>query len=232
MKIGGLQKTSLIDYPGKIAATVFLIGCNFHCPFCQNPELVDPQKIKKQLSISEKDFFKFLDARKGLIEGICITGGEPTIHSDLIDFIKKIKQKGFLVKLDTNGSSPEILKKLLKEKLLDFIALDIKSSQNNYSKAVGVKVDLAKIKKSIDLIKNSGINYEFRTTVVPGLVEREDIEEMGEWLKGAKKIALQQFQNKKVLDKKFEKVQPYSEEILKDFKKILGKYIGKVELRL
>ena len=232
MKIGGLQKTSLIDYPGKIAATVFLIGCNFHCPFCQNPELVDPQKIKKQLSISEKDFFKFLDARKGLIEGICITGGEPTIHSDLIDFIKKIKQKGFLVKLDTNGSSPEILKKLLKEKLLDFIALDIKSSQNNYSKAVGVKVDLAKIKKSIDLIKNSGINYEFRTTVVPGLVEREDIEEMGEWLKGAKKIALQQFQNKKVLDKKFEKVQPYSEEILKEFQKILEKYIGKVELRL
>ena len=231
MKIGGLQKLTLVDYPGKVAATVFLIGCNFKCPFCQNPELVDPEKIKKQPKISEKEFFAFLDSKKGLIEGICITGGEPTIHADLIDFIKKIKNKGFLIKLDTNGSSPEMLEKLIRAKLLDFIALDIKSSENNYSKASGVKVDLEKINKSIDLIKTSGLDYEFRTTAVPGLVEKEDIEQMGEWLKGAKKFALQQFQNKKVLDKKFTKIEPYSEEIFKEFQKILEKYIEKVELR-
>jgi len=232
MKIGGLQKLTLVDYPGKVAATVFLIGCNFKCPFCQNPELVDPEKIKKQPKISEKEFFAFLDSKKGLIEGICITGGEPTIHADLIDFIKKIKNKGFLIKLDTNGSSPEMLEKLIRAKLLDFIALDIKSSENNYSKASGVKVDLEKINKSIDLIKTSGLDCEFRTTAVPGLVEKEDIEQMGEWLKGAKKFALQQFQNKKVLDKKFTKIEPYSEEIFKEFQKILEKYIEKVELRL
>ena len=231
MKIGGLQKLTLVDYPGKVAATVFLIGCNFKCPFCQNPELVDPEKIKKQPKISEKEFFAFLDSKKGLIEGICITGGEPTIHADLIDFIKKIKNKGFLIKLDTNGSSPEMLEKLIRAKLLDFIALDIKSSENNYSKASGVKVDLEKINKSIDLIKTSGLDCEFRTTAVPGLVEKEDIEQMGEWLKGAKKFALQQFQNKKVLDKKFTKIEPYSEEIFKEFQKSLEKYIEKVELR-
>jgi len=231
MKIGGLQKLTLVDYPGKVAATVFLIGCNFKCPFCQNPELVDPEKIKKQPKISEKEFFAFLDSKKGLIEGICITGGEPTIHADLIDFIKKIKNKGFLIKLDTNGSSPEMLEKLIRAKLLDFIALDIKSIQNSYSKAAGAKVDLEKINKSIDLIKTSGLDCEFRTTAVPGLVEKEDIEQMGEWLKGAKKFALQQFQNKKVLDKKFTKIEPYSEEIFKEFQKSLEKYIEKVELR-
>ena len=166
------------------------------------------------------------------MEGVCITGGEPTIRPDLIDFIKKIKNKGFLIKLDTNGSNPEILEKLIKENLLDFIAMDIKSSQNNYSKAAGVKVDLGKINKSIDLIKNSNIDYEFRTTVVPGLVGKKDIEEIGKWLKGTKNFALQQFQNKKVLDKEFEKIQPYSEETLKEFKKMLEKNIKKVELRI
>ncbi|PJE57621.1 MAG: anaerobic ribonucleoside-triphosphate reductase activating protein [Candidatus Portnoybacteria bacterium CG10_big_fil_rev_8_21_14_0_10_38_18] len=232
MKIGGLQKLTLIDYPGKIAATVFLFGCNFKCPFCQNPELVDTKKVNNQQEISEKEFFDFLDSKKGLIDGICITGGEPTFQLDLIDFIKKIKNKGFLIKLDTNGSNPEILEKLIKENLLDFIAMDIKSSQNNYSKAAGVKVDLGKINKSIDLIKNSNIDYEFRTTVVPGLVGKKDIEEIGKWLKGTKNFALQQFQNKKVLDKEFEKIQPYSEETLKEFKKMLEKNIKKVELRI
>jgi len=236
MKIGGLQKLTLIDYPGKIAATVFLFGCNFKCPFCQNPELVDPKRRTVLRNFggqsSVNNFFKFLDKRKDFLEGVCITGGEPTIRPDLIDFIKKIKNKGFLIKLDTNGSNPEILEKLIKENLLDFIAMDIKSSQNNYSKAAGVKVDLGKINKSIDLIKNSNIDYEFRTTVVPGLVGKKDIEEIGKWLKGTKNFALQQFQNKKVLDKEFEKIQPYSEETLKEFKKMLEKNIKKVELRI
>lgn len=232
MKIGGLQKLSLIDYPGKIAATIFLIGCNFKCPYCQNPELVDPQKIKKQPTISEQDFFKFLNSRKDFLEGVCITGGEPTIHSGIFNLIKKIKEKGFLVKLDTNGNNPEMLKKLLEAKLLDWVAMDIKTSQRNYNKAVGKKIDLKKIKESIELIKNSGVDHEFRMTVAPTIVEKKDIEEVSKWLKGIKKFTLQQFQNQKVLDKAFKKVEPYSERVLKDFQKILEKYIEKVELRI
>jgi pyruvate formate lyase activating enzyme len=238
IKIGGLQKLTLIDYPGKVAATVFLIGCNFRCPFCQNPELISVERrtvlrnYGGQSSVKEADFFDFLDSEQGLIDGVCITGGEPTIHADLIDFIKRIKSLGFLVKLDTNGSNPEILEKLIKEKLIDFIAMDIKTSLDKYEKAINTKIDLEKIKKSVDLIKNSGIDYEFRTTMVPGLVEKADIEKIGQWLQGVKKFALQQFQNKKVLDEEFEKIQPYSEEILKEFKKILEKCIDKVELRI
>ena len=231
MKIGGLQKLTLVDYPGKVAATVFLIGCNFKCGFCHNPELVNPQETKIQ-SIDEKEFFDFLNTKKGLIEGICITGGEPTIQINLIDFIKKIKDAGFLVKLDTNGSMPEVLSRLVNEKLVDFVAMDIKTSLDNYAKAIGVKIDAEKIKKSVELIKNSDIDYEFRTTVVPGVVEKEDIEKIREWLKGVKKIALQQFRNKKVLDKKFEKIIPYPDETLKEFAKILQKHIKKVEIRL
>jgi len=243
MKIGGLQKLSLIDFPNKVAATVFLTGCNFKCGFCQNPELVDPEKIKNQPEVSEKEFFEFLDSKIGLIDGICITGGEPTINPDLIDFIKRIKAKGFLIKLDTNGSNPKVLEKLIKENLLDFIAMDIKTSVDvkiknqkskikNYDKATGVSVNLKKILRSVELIKNSEINYEFRTTVVPGLVDKSDIEKIGQWLSGAKNFALQQFQNKKVLDEKFEKIQPYPDETLKEFKKILEKYIEKAELRV
>lgn len=241
MKIGGLQKLTLVDYPGKVAATVFLIGCNFRCGFCHNPELVNWKG--EQAEITEKEFFEFLKEKQDLIDGVCITGGEPTIYPDLINFIKKIRSMGFLIKLDTNGSNPEVLKKLFAEKLLDFIAMDIKTSvdvevQNpkskfqKYNKATGVNVDINKIKKSVELIKNSGIDYEFRTTVVPGLVEKEDIEKISEWLKGVKKIALQQFQNKKVLDEKFKKTVSYPEEILKEFAEILRKNIKKVELRL
>ena len=241
MKIGGLQKLTLVDYPGKVAATVFLIGCNFKCGFCHNPELVNPSTSSGQFSAGELEFFEFLDKKEGLIDGVCITGGEPTIQNDLIDFIRKIKAKGFLIKLDTNGSNPEVLSKLFNEKLLDFVAMDIKTCPDKYEKIYPVKSRVAgsrhggifnRVKESIELIKNSGIDYEFRTTVVPGLVEKEDIEKMGEWLRGAKKIVLQQFQNKKVLDKNFEKVKPYTDEILKEFGKILKKYIGEVELRL
>ncbi len=224
MKIGGLQKLTLIDFPGKPAATVFLIGCNFRCPFCQNPELVDPEKSKKQPVISQREFFKFLNIRKDFLEGVCVSGGEPTIHKDLFNFIKKIKQKRFLVKLDTNGSNPEMLKKLLNADLLDFVAMDIKINIPDFNKTIA--------EKSIKLIKNSGIDYEFRITVVPGIVNQKDIQKIGKWLKGIKKFALQQFQNQKVLDKSFEKIKPYSDKILKDFQKILKKHIKDIEVRL
>lgn len=232
MKIGGLQKMSLIDYPGKVIATVFLIGCNFRCPYCQNPELVDPEKIKEQPEIDEKEFFGFLDERKDFLDGVCITGGEPTIQKGLIDFIKQIKKRGFLVKLDTNGSNPEVLKELIKTDLLDYIAMDIKAGLFNYSKAAGTKVNLEQIKKSIKLIMRSGVDYEFRITVAPKLIKKKTIQEIAKWLKGAEKFILQQFRNQKVLDKTFEKIEPYADKILKDFEKILKKTIKKVELRL
>jgi pyruvate formate lyase activating enzyme len=243
MKIGGLQKLTLVDYPGKVAATVFLIGCNFRCGFCHNSELVISEEIKNHPQILEKEFFDFLDEKEGLIEGICITGGEPTIQPDLVDFIRKIKTKGFLVKLDTNGSNPEVIDRLLNEHLIDFIAMDIKTSIDakvksqkskvkKYNIATGTKVNIDNIIRSVELIKNSGIDYEFRTTVVPGLVEKEDIEKIGKWLKGAKKIALQQFRNKMVLDKNFKEAQPYSDETIKEFGNILKKYIKEIEFRL
>ncbi|MBU2068526.1 anaerobic ribonucleoside-triphosphate reductase activating protein, partial [Patescibacteria group bacterium] len=165
MLIGGLQKSTLIDYPGKVAATIFTIGCNFKCPFCHNPELVDLKKIKRQPKIFEAVFFDFLKSRQDLLEGICITGGEPSIQPDIIDFIKKIKKLSFLVKLDTNGSQPKILEKLFNQNLLDFVAMDIKSSQENYSKTTGIKINLQDIQRSIDLIRQNKIDYEFRTTI-------------------------------------------------------------------
>ena len=231
MRIGGLQKSTLIDYSGKVAATIFTLGCNFRCPFCQNPELVDPEKIKKQPQIKEGAFFDFLKSRKGLLDGICITGGEPLIQPDIFDFIKKIKKQGFLVKLDTNGSQPAKLKKLFQKNLLDFVAMDIKSSQENYSKAVGAKVNLKDIQKSIDLIRQSGMDYEFRTTAAPGIIDKKEIEKIGQWLNGAKKFALQQFRTEKTLDRSWQKIRPYSDEELKEMVKITQPYFDKVELR-
>ncbi|MBD3282224.1 MAG: anaerobic ribonucleoside-triphosphate reductase activating protein [Candidatus Portnoybacteria bacterium] len=230
MKIGGLQKMSLVDYPGNVCATVFLVGCNFRCPFCQNPELVVE---KKHPLIKEDDFFYFLKERKGLIDGICITGGEPTIYGNkLIDFIKKIKKMDFLIKTDTNGSNPDVLKELIKKKLVNYIAMDIKNSPDDYAKSAGVDIDINLINKSIELIKSSKIPYEFRITAVPSLVDKEKIVKIGKWIKGAENVFLQQFQNEKVLDSSFRKIDPYSDQDFKEFKKILDGYVRRVSLRL
>ncbi|MBR2386976.1 anaerobic ribonucleoside-triphosphate reductase activating protein, partial [bacterium] len=168
MLIGGVEKTSLIDYPEKLTAVVFTIGCNFRCGYCHNPELI---KLKEDSKIlDEEDFFAYLEKRKGLLDAVTITGGEPTLQNDLADFIKRVKDMGFLVKLDTNGCSPEILEKLINEKLLDYIAMDIKNSIDNYNKVVRNFTDKEKILKSINLIMNSGVDYEFRTTTLKSLV--------------------------------------------------------------
>lgn len=238
MQIGGLQKTTLIDYPGCLAATVFLSGCNFRCPFCYSPELVLPEKIKKQLyppqvfakqkfrraGILEKDFFQFLKEKKGLLEGICICGGEPTIHKDLPKFCKKIKKLNYLIKLDTNGSNPEMLKKLIKEKLIDYVAMDIKGPKKNYNKFTGVKVDIKKIQKSIDILMQNKIDFEFRSTIVPLMHEKKDIIEMAKWIKGAKKYYLQSFRPEKTIDPSFEKIKPYSQEFLLEIQKIISPF--------
>ncbi len=173
MRIGGLLKFSLIDYPGKVAAVVFTAGCNFRCPFCHNPELVLPELFKDPLSVD--DVLSFLQKRQGQLQGVVVTGGEPTIHDDLAEFISRIKALGFLVKLDTNGSRPEALREIIDRGLVDFIAMDIKSSVENYCKATGVSVDIDSIKKTIALIKDSGLGYQFRTTLLKKLVSEEDM---------------------------------------------------------
>ena len=152
MIIGGLQKLTLIDYPGKIAATVFFIGCDFRCPFCYSPELVLPEKIKKQPRISEKEFFEFLKEKKGLLEGIVLCGGEPTINSDLPKFIKKIKKNGYAVKLDTNGSFPEMLRYLIDKKLIDYVALDIKAPREKYEKVTGGRANVKYIERTVSFL--------------------------------------------------------------------------------
>lgn len=228
MKIGGLQKMTLIDYPGKIAATVFLVGCNFHCPFCHNPELVNSENGER---FSVNDFFKFLDERKNFLDGICITGGEPTIHADLPKFIQNIKKRGFLIKLDTNGSNSEMLENLIKNNLIDFIAMDIKTSILKYDK-VSAKNKISQVQKSINIIQDSSKDHEFRTTMAPGIVDEKDIKEIAQWLKGAKKIVLQQFRPEKVLDKSFKTIKPYPVQNLQKMIKILEPHIDTVELRI
>ncbi len=239
MTIAGLQKLSLIDYPEKISAVVFLMGCNFRCPFCQNPELVDYcyRDETAQIEISKEDFFEFLESRKKLLSGVSITGGEPTINSDLPKFISKIKKLGFSVKLDSNASDPLMIEKLVKKNLIDYFAIDIKSSPKNYSKAGGVEIGIEKIEESLKIISKSKIPFELRTTSAPGIIDKEEISKIKKWLKNsgvlekAEIFAIQQFRNEKTLDEKFKKVKPYSDDELKSFGKILEPYVKKVEIR-
>lgn len=174
MILGGLQKLTLIDYPGKIAATVFTVGCNFSCPYCHNPELVNAKLIASQPKIPDKEIFDFLARRRGMLEGVCVTGGEPTIFSDLPDFIGQIKRMGFSIKLDTNGSQPVMLERLLNDKLVDYVAMDIKAPLEKYKTVVGDKVRLEDIQRSVELTMQTP-DYEFRSTILPALHSRQDI---------------------------------------------------------
>lgn len=230
MNIGGFEKFTMVDYPGKLAATVFTVGCSFRCPFCHNPELVS--SIKYQVSsIAEKEFFKFLEDRRGKLEAVCITGGEPTIQPDIIPFIEKIKGMGFLVKLDSNGTRPDVLRKIINKKMVDYIAMDIKNIPEKYSETAGVKVDIERVKLSVKLIINSGIDYEFRTTVVPGFHNEKDFQIIAEWISGARAYFLQEFRDFKVLDLRIkEKTQGKKVDLEKIKKKIGGKF-GKMGIR-
>lgn len=176
MKIGGIQKLSLIDYPGKPAAVIFTQGCNMICPYCHNPQLVYPEKFEEVFP--EEEIFKFLEKRKKLLKGIVISGGEPTVQEDIIDFILKIKEYGYSIKLDTNGSNPDILKKLIDLKAIDFIAMDIKSSKEKYGKFY--KGDISNIEKSIAIIKDSGLPHQFRTTYDEEILNDYDIRKIKE----------------------------------------------------
>ena len=229
MKIGGLQKVSLIDYPGLICAIIFLQGCNFRCSYCHNPELVEPQLF--QPCIKENEVLEFLETRKGKLDAVTITGGEPTIQDGLALFIKQIKKMGFAVKLDTNGSQPQIIKTLLDEKLLDFIAMDIKAPLEKYKSVINVPVNSDSIKESIRLILKSKIPYEFRTTVVASQLEEKDILYIAKLISGASRYALQKFVPVKVLDKKFLKEKSYPDEKFQKIKKHLENKINSVLIR-
>jgi pyruvate formate lyase activating enzyme len=229
MKIGGLHKVSLIDYPGLICASVFLQGCNFKCPYCHNPELVNPRLF--QPCLKEKEVLDFLKERRGKLDAVTITGGEPTIQDDLVPFIKKIKKMGFAVKLDTNGSQPKIIKTLLEEKLLDFIAMDVKGPLEKYESITCALVDCKKIEESIKIILKSGIPHEFRTTIVQSQLTPKDIFKIATLISGTHRYALQKFVPGKTLNNKFHEEKNYLESELEKIKKRLEKEIASVIVR-
>jgi len=261
MELGGLQKTTLIDYPGRVACTVFTAGCNYKCPFCYNPALVlvgspsarlantyEDSSAQKQhhnlarasvvsktavlehpknarvfdtssktasTQLDSLEFFNFLKERKNQLEGVCICGGEPTIHADLPAFCKQIKELGFAVKLDTNGSNPEMLKRLIADELVDYVALDIKAPKDKYSLVAGIDVDVEKVEQSVAILKASGVTYELRTTVVPTLLSKADVVKIAEWIGPAEKYFLQSFQAKTgTVDPALAQIEPYSDAAL------------------
>lgn len=192
MIIKGIQKLTLLDFPGRVACTIFTAGCNFRCPFCHNASLVLGADTPTG-TIPTEELFAFLEARRGRLTGICISGGEPTLQPDLEDFIRRVRALGYAVKLDTNGYRPEVLARLISEGLVDYIAMDIKSSREGYSRVAGVDVDIDKIEQSVRIIMQSGVPYEFRTTVVKELHTEDDFHKMADWLEGAENFYLQGF---------------------------------------
>ncbi len=229
MKIGGFQKVSLIDYPGRISAVVFTQGCNFRCPFCHNPELVDPQRFMDL--IPEKEILSFLEKRKGRLDAVVITGGEPTMQPELIPFILHLKAMGYLIKLDTNGTHPDLLAEMLDKKLLDYVAMDIKAPLERYGAVTRTNTDHDRIRRSISLIMGSGTDYEFRTTAVKSLLAPEDLEEIGRLIPGAKRFVLQKFVPTKTLDRDFLGKPSYSDGELKLIVDKLAAIVGKATQR-
>lgn len=232
MLIGGFQKLTLIDYPGKVATTVFTVGCNFRCPFCHNPELLEfPKDEIPTYRKNEKLFLDFLGKRKGLLDGVCVTGGEPTVQPDLLEFLGKIKKMGFLVKLDTNGSRPEIVKEVIKRKLADFFAMDIKNRAECYQETTGSGVSDANIRESIKLIRGSGVPYEFRTTVVPGIHEESDFDGIVDLIDGAPAYYLQEFRDFHILSPELRKKSSGKTIDLERIAKKLAPHFGTVGVR-
>lgn len=230
MKISGFQKTSLIDYPGYIVSIVFTQGCNFRCPYCHNSDLLFSESTSKEYFPAEY-IYSFVKNRKRLIDGVSISGGEPTLQPGLIDFIKDIKAMCLKVKLDTNGSRPEILETLLNNQLLDYIAMDIKGSLYNYEKIINQKINTDFIKTSIALIQNSGIDYEFRTTVIPGLHDTTQLNDIAVLLTGSKLFYIQNFIPRNTFDEKYMNKNGFSPAKLEEFKTIFITHVDRVEIR-
>ena len=237
MKICGLQKTTLIDYPGHVACTVFTAGCNFRCPWCYSKELVLPELIAKQQEIPEQEVLGFLKEKQGLLEGAVICGGEPTLHLDLPEFCKKIKDLGFLVKLDTNGSNPKMLKDLIDQKLIDYVAMDIKLPKERYAMLFangGITAD--DIEESVKILKNSPVDFEFRTTCAPTIHTPADFEIMAKWIGQdipgrSPKYFLQNFRPGRNIDPKFENLRPLPPEFFNEALELIKPFVPDCRVR-
>ncbi|MCX6742317.1 MAG: anaerobic ribonucleoside-triphosphate reductase activating protein [Candidatus Pacearchaeota archaeon] len=232
MLIKGFQKLSMIDYPENVASVIFLFGCNFNCGFCHNPELRNAEKAEEVKTYTEKEVLDHLEQNLGFIDGVVFSGGEPTLSPDLPEFIKKVYDLGLKIKIDTNGTNPEMLQELLSRNMLDCVSMDFKASFENYENIVRAKVDLDKIKKSIDIIKKVP-HYEFRITLAPGIT-KDDILKISEYLKSVranKLFVLQQFRPNKCNDKELERLEKTSDSILEDFSQIAKPFFEKVLIR-
>ncbi|HEU4677764.1 MAG TPA: anaerobic ribonucleoside-triphosphate reductase activating protein [Candidatus Paceibacterota bacterium] len=227
MRIGGLQHSSLIDYPGHIGAIVFTVGCNFRCPYCHNPELVDETADE----LTEEHVLEFLEKRRGLLEAVTITGGEPTMHADLPDFLRKVKGLGFLVKLDSNGTNPDMLERVIGDGFVDYVAMDVKSPLSRYEATVGRPVNTEALRRSIALLIAGRIGYEFRTTVVKSLLSKEDVRGIGEAIEGARLHYLQKFVSQKTLNPAFLKKTTYSDEEFEEMQKVMEEYVDTCTIR-
>ncbi len=225
MLIGGFQKMTMLDYPGKVACTIFTYGCNFRCPFCHNATLV----IDEAQLFSEDEILSYLNKRKGILDGVCISGGEPLLQNDIFEFIAKIKKLGLPVKLDTNGSYPDKLKEAIDRGLIDYVAMDIKTSKENYSRVADANVKIEDIEKSVQILLENKVDYEFRTTVVRELHTKEDFEKISQWIKGAKRYFLQCFKDGESLIGK--NLSAYTPPELEGFLEVLKNNIDKVSLR-
>ena len=228
MNIYGFQTLTLLDYPGVVACTVFLGHCNFRCPFCQNGNLV--LHPEREPLIDEETVFSHLEKRKGLLDGVCITGGEPTLESELPDFLGKVREMGYRIKLDTNGYRPEVLKSLVEAGLVDYVAMDIKNSPDRYGETAGLTdLDVLRIQESVEFLMCGAVDYEFRTTVARELHGRAEFERIGKWLAGCRKYCLQNYRESEFV------LQPvfsgYSREQLERFRELLLRSIGQVEIR-
>jgi len=225
LNFGGYQKLTLLDFPGKIACTVFLGKCNFRCPFCHNSELFNPAE-----TYPEEEILAMIKKRAAVIEGVAITGGEPTLHAGLPDFMRRVHEMGLLVKLDSNGYRPEVLRAIIDEGLADYIAMDIKSSPSGYAAVAGVPdLDMSKINESVALLMEGKVPFEFRTTVIPELHSEEDFDAIGEWIKGDEPYFLQGYKDSEmVYDRKFS--QP-SAELMESIRERLLPYIPNTKIR-
>ena len=227
MKIQGLQKMTLLDYPGRVACTVFLGGCDFRCPFCHNYELVEGPMAE---AVSEDEFFAFLGKRHGLLDGVAITGGEPCLRRDLPEFIAKIHNAGFPVKLDTNGNNPTMLRRLIDDGLVDYVAMDVKNSPSKYAETIGLReFDLNSVNESIKLLLQNSVSYEFRTTVIREFHEARDFEEIGLWIEGAEQYFLQPFADRDTVpDRSLSAPSPDS---LREFRDIAARFVKSAGIR-
>ena len=233
MMFSAIQKFTLLDYPGKTSCIAFTPGCDFRCGYCHNPEFVLPEKIQKISAsfIAEETFYHFLEKRRGLLDGVVISGGEPTIMHGLLACMKRIKEMGFLVKLDTNGNRPHIIQEAIDAKVVDYVAMDIKTIPEKYPELVGKNAQPGNIRESIDILVHSGVEYEFRTTVVKSIHDENMLHSMAEKIRGASVWHLQRFRPQKTLDPDFSKESSYSAHEMARIAKELEKYVEKIGIR-